>query len=102
MHNGKDQNEQIQLLENQKKRLIQEQKAQERKDRTKRLCKRVGLLESMLPDTIPLSDEQFKTFMEKNHAHRLYPPHTGRINGPERRRSRATDRRNGGAGIFAH
>ena len=65
MHNGKDQNEQIQLLENQKKRLIQEQKAQERKDRTKRLCKHVGLLESMLPDTIPLSDEQFKTFMEK-------------------------------------
>jgi len=65
MHNGKDQNEQIQLLENQKKRLIQEQKAQERKDRTKRLCKRVWLLESMLPDTIPLSDEQFKTFMEK-------------------------------------
>jgi len=29
--------EQIQLLENQKKRLIQEQKAQERKERTKRL-----------------------------------------------------------------
>jgi len=35
--------EQIQLLENQKKRLIQEQKAQERKERTKRLCKRMGL-----------------------------------------------------------
>jgi len=32
--------EQIQQLENEKKRLIQEQKAQERKDRTKRLCKR--------------------------------------------------------------
>ena len=57
--------EQIQQLENQKKRLIQEQKAQERKDRTKRLCKRMGLLESLLPDTIPLTDEQFKTFLEK-------------------------------------
>ena len=57
--------EQIQQLENQKKRLIQEQKAQERKDRTKRLCKRAGLLESLLPDTIPLTDEQFKTFLEK-------------------------------------
>ena len=30
--------EQIQQLENQRKRLIQEEKAQERKDRTKRLC----------------------------------------------------------------
>jgi len=57
--------EQIQQLENQKKRLIQEQKAQERKDRTKRLCKRMGLLESLLPDTITLTDEQFKTFLEK-------------------------------------
>ena len=57
--------EQIQQLENEKKRLIQEQKAQERKDRTKRLCKRMGLLESLLPDTIPLTDEQFKTFLEK-------------------------------------
>jgi|GEM_PF-272316 len=57
--------EQIQQLENQKKRLIQEQKVQERKDRTKRLCKRMGLFESMLPDTITLTDEQFKTFLEK-------------------------------------
>ena len=57
--------EQIQQLENEKKRLIQEQKAQERKDRTKRLCKRMGLLESLLPDTITLTDEQFKTFLEK-------------------------------------
>jgi len=57
--------EQIQQLENQRKRLIQEQKAQERKDRTKRLCKRMGLLESLLPDTIILTDEQFKTFLEK-------------------------------------
>ena len=60
--------EQIAQLENQKKRLIQEQKEKERKDRTRRLCKRAGLLESLLPDTIPLTDEQFKTFLEKTTA----------------------------------
>jgi len=47
-------------------KLIQEQKAQERKDRTKRLCKRMGLIESLLPDTINLSDEQFKIFLDKS------------------------------------
>ena len=47
------------------KRLLQQQKEQERKDRTRRLCKRAGLLESLLPDTIPLTDEQFKTLLEK-------------------------------------
>ena len=57
--------EEIKQLENQRKRLIQEQKQQERKDRTRRLCKRVGLLESLLPDTIPLNDDLFKTFLEK-------------------------------------
>lgn len=55
-------------LENQRKKLVQEQKAQERKDRTKRLCKRMGLFESMLPETIPLTDEQFQTFLEKTVA----------------------------------
>jgi hypothetical protein len=44
---------------------MQQQKEKERKDRTKRLCKRAGLLESLLPDTISLTDEQFKTFLEK-------------------------------------
>ena len=34
---------QMTQLENQRKKLIQEQKQQERKDRTKRLCKRMGL-----------------------------------------------------------
>ena len=55
----------IQQLENQRKRLLQAEKEQERKDRTKRLCKRAGLLESLLPDTIILTDEQFKIFLEK-------------------------------------
>ena len=57
--------EEINQLKERQKLLRQQHNAQERKDRTKRLCKRGGLLESMLPDTIPLSDEQFKTFMEK-------------------------------------
>ena len=42
----------IAQLENQRKRLLQAEKEQERKDRTRRLCKRAGLMESMLPDTI--------------------------------------------------
>ena len=46
-------------------RLIQEQKEQERKDRTNRLCKRMGLFEKLLPDTIPLTEEQFQTFLEE-------------------------------------
>ena len=57
--------EEIRQLENKKKRLIQEQKEQERKDRTNRLCKRMGLFEKLLPDTIPLTEEQFQTFLEK-------------------------------------
>ena len=55
----------IQQLENQRKRLLQAEKEQERKDRTKRLCKRAGLLESLIPDSITLTDEQFKIFLEK-------------------------------------
>jgi len=57
--------ERIQQLENRRKRLIQEQKEQDRRDRTKRLCKRMGLFESLLPDSIPLSEEHFKIFLEK-------------------------------------
>ena len=55
-------------LENKKKRLIQEQKEQERKDRTNRLCKRMGLFEKLLPDSITLTEEQFKTFLEQTAA----------------------------------
>lgn len=58
--------EEIRQLENRRRQLVQEQKAQERKDRTKRLCRRMGLFESLIPDTIPLTEEQFKTFLEKN------------------------------------
>lgn len=57
--------QEIKQLKERQKQLLQQHNLQERKDRTKRLCKRAGLLESMLPDTIPLTDEQFKTFLEK-------------------------------------
>ena len=57
--------ERIRQLENDRKKILQAQKEADRKARTKRLCKRAGLLESLLPDTIPLTDEQFKIFLEK-------------------------------------
>ena len=56
---------QIKQLENQRKQLIQKQKEDERKARTKRLCSRHGLLESIMPELIPITDEQFKIFIEK-------------------------------------
>lgn len=60
--------EEIRQLENRRRQLVQEQKAQERKDRTKRLCRRMGLFESLVPDSIPLTEEQFKAFLEKTVA----------------------------------
>ena len=55
----------IRQLENQRKQEIQKLKEAERKARTKRLCNRHGLLESMLPDTIRLTDEQYTAFLKK-------------------------------------
>ena len=57
--------EEIAQQQNQIKKLMQQQRAQDRKDRTRRLCQRMGLFESMLPDVIILTDEQFKLFLEK-------------------------------------
>ena len=59
---------QMAQLENQRKKLIQEQKQQERTDRKKRHCKRMGLFESLLPETVQLTDEQFKIFLEQTVA----------------------------------
>ena len=47
------------------KKLLQQQKTQERKDRNHRLCKRGGLVEKLLPELAELTDEQFDTFVEK-------------------------------------
>jgi len=60
--------EEMSKLAEQRKTLMDKHKAQERKTRTRRLCQRGGLLEKMLPDTIPLSDEQFQSFLEKTVA----------------------------------
>ena len=57
--------EEITQHQNQIKRLLQAQRAQDRKDRTRRLCERMGLFESMLPDSITLTADHFKTFLEK-------------------------------------
>jgi len=55
--------EQILQLQNEKKRLIQQQKATERKERTRRLCSRHGMLEKYMPDLIIISDEMFEDFI---------------------------------------
>ena len=57
--------EEIRQLKERQRLLQQQHNAQERKDRTKRLCRRMGLFESLIPDTILLTDEQFKTFLAK-------------------------------------
>ena len=55
----------IQQAENQLKRLLHQQKDEERKARTHRICQRGGLLEKLLPDTIPLTETQIMVFFEK-------------------------------------
>ena len=54
--------------ENNLNRLLQEQKEKDRAARTHRLCKRMGMLEEMLPDTIRLNDEQFQQFLKRTTA----------------------------------
>jgi len=61
-------NERIAQLENQRKQELQKQKSEERKARDRRLYKRAALLESLLPDTIELTDEQFVTLLHKTIA----------------------------------
>jgi TolA-binding protein len=57
--------EQIRQLENQKKRLMQEQKERERRARTKRLIERGAILESLIPEADAFTNEQIKAFLEK-------------------------------------
>jgi len=57
--------EEIKQLENKLKQQQQKQNEQERKARTRRLCSRGGYIESRLPEIITLTDEQFKSFIEK-------------------------------------
>ena len=48
------------------KQLEKQQAERDRKDRNHRLCKRHGFIESLLPDIINLTEEQFQEFV-KNH-----------------------------------
>ena len=60
-----ERDERITQLQNEKKQLLQRQKADERKARTSRLCRRHGLLEKYMPDLISITDEQFETFVKR-------------------------------------
>lgn len=56
---------QQQQLENEKKKLLQQQKETDRKARTKRLIERGAILESYIPDAETITNEQIKMFLEK-------------------------------------
>ena len=82
MSNRKTINEKIEAAKIEKqqaeariKKLLQEQKERERKDRNHRLCKRGGKLEKLIPELAQLTEEQFETFVEKclltNHTRRI-------------------------------
>ena len=58
-------------VQNELKRLEKEEKEAERKARTKRLCKRAGFIESVLPDSVNLNDDRFERFV-KNHVMNKY------------------------------
>jgi len=62
------QREKMTQMDNEMKRLLRQEKEEKRKARTKRICNRGGLIESLLPDTIELSDERFRTLVEKTIA----------------------------------
>ena len=53
----------IQQEQNALRKLQNQQKEQDRKVRNHRLCKRHGLIESLLPDIINLTDKQFEDFV---------------------------------------
>ena len=55
--------EQIRQLNNKKKRLISEQKQDERKKRTKRLIERGAILESVIGNADDFSNEQLQTLL---------------------------------------
>ena len=59
---------QIAKQQNQIKLEKKKQNEEIRKAKTKRQVARHGFLESMLPDTISLTDEQYKTFLTKHVA----------------------------------
>ena len=65
----------IEQLEQQIKDIKSAEKDRARKERTKRLCQRMGHIESILPDTINLTEEQFHAFIKRtlqnDHARKI-------------------------------
>ena len=57
--------EQIEQMLNQRKQLIQKEKAEARKERTRRLCQRGGAVEKLHPELAAFTDEQFDIFVKK-------------------------------------
>ena len=62
------QREKIVQMQNEVKRLKRIQNTEDRKARNHRICVRGGHIESILPDTIGLSDARFFTFLERTVA----------------------------------
>jgi len=54
----------IEALKKEYSEMMKLYKQQEQKERTRRLCSRGGYLESRLPETIALTDNQYKVFLE--------------------------------------
>ena len=52
-------------LQNEKKKILQQEKAKERKERNNRLYRRHGLLEKYLPELIEMQDHQFEMFIKR-------------------------------------
>jgi len=60
-----DLDEQIANIRKRQQKERQKYNKAERTARTRRLCSRHGLLEKMMPEIIPITDEQFQAFLEK-------------------------------------
>ena len=60
--------EQIAKLQDQRKKELQRQQQEERKAKENRYKKRHKLLEDALPETIGMTDEQYKTFVSRTVA----------------------------------
>ena len=60
--------EKIKQEQNALKKLQEKQKEQDTKARNHRLCRRHGFLESILPDLINLTDEQYQKFVKQHIA----------------------------------
>jgi hypothetical protein len=52
-------------LQNRAKEYKQKLKVQQNKERTRRICQRGGYIEKVLPETIRLTDEVFREFIDK-------------------------------------